>query len=84
MKSLFAIIGPIAFLWIGCHHSGDGYISFNEDIRPILNEKCLRCHGGVKANGGFSLLFEEDAFGETESGKPAIVPGHHQRSELYQ
>ena len=57
-------------------------IDFNAQIRPILNEHCLPCHGGVKASGGFSLLFEEDAFVDTHSGEPAIVPGHPQQSEL--
>jgi len=33
--------------------------------------------------GGFSLLLEEFAFRTTESGKPAIVRGNHQKSELY-
>ena len=58
-------------------------ISFNDDIRPILNDNCLACHGGVKQLGGFSLLFPETAFAETESGKVAIIPGNHQKSELY-
>jgi hypothetical protein len=58
-------------------------ISFNDQVRPILNDNCLVCHGGVKQLGGFSLLFPETAFGETESGKPAIVPGNHKKSELY-
>lgn len=58
-------------------------ISFNDQIRPILNENCLVCHGGVRQLGGFSLLFPETAFAETESGKVAIVPGNHNKSELY-
>tara|TARA_R110002050_G_scaffold283119_3_gene431347 strand:- start:1429 stop:1857 length:429 start_codon:yes stop_codon:yes gene_type:complete len=28
-----------------------------------------------KKNGGLSLLFKEDAFAGTESGKPTIIPG---------
>ena len=67
-----------------CHYSDDDKISYNRDIRPIFNQKCLSCHGGVKQSGGFSLLFEEDAFAATESGKPAIIPGHPTKSELMQ
>lgn len=33
--------------------------------------------------GGFSLLFEEEAFDTTDSGKSAIVPGNHRVSEMY-
>ena len=59
-------------------------VSYNRDIRPIFNAQCLACHGGVKKSGGFSLLFPEDALeGKTESGKAAIVPGKHGKSELY-
>ncbi|MEL7341637.1 MAG: c-type cytochrome domain-containing protein, partial [Bacteroidota bacterium] len=63
--------------------SPNASISFNEDVRPILNQHCLRCHGGVKQSGGFSLLFEEDAFQPTDSDKPAIVRGKPEASELY-
>ena len=33
--------------------------------------------------GGFSLLFEEEAFDTIESGKFAIVAGKHRSSEMY-
>lgn len=58
-------------------------ISYNRDIRPIINQKCIACHGGVKQSGGFSLLFREDALGPTDSGEPAIIPGKAHKSELY-
>ena len=57
-------------------------IDFNTQIRPILNNKCITCHGGVKQSGGFSLLFPEEALRPNESGKPAIVPGHPGKSEM--
>ena len=57
-------------------------ISFNSQIRPMLNENCLACHGGVKEAGGFSLLFEEDALRTNESGLAAIVRGEADSSEL--
>lgn len=58
------------------------HIDFNTDIRPIINNKCITCHGGVKQSGGFSLLFPADALVPNESGKPAIVPGKPEKSEL--
>lgn len=57
-------------------------VDFSTEIKPILNKHCISCHGGVKKNGGFSLLFEEEALAATESGHPAIVPGSASSSEL--
>lgn len=57
-------------------------VDFSTQIKPILNNKCITCHGGVKQNGGFSLLFQEDVFAKTKSGKPAIIPGDAANSEL--
>lgn len=71
-------------LFSQCQLTEGDAVSFNHDIRPILNKHCLSCHGGVRQSGGFSLLFEEEAFADTESGKPAIVPGRHGKSEMYQ
>lgn len=58
-------------------------VDFNEEIRPILNARCMSCHGGVKKSGGLSLLTREDALQQGESGKNAIVPGNAEESELY-
>lgn len=57
-------------------------ISYNEEIRPIFNKKCIVCHGGVKKNGNFSLLFPEEAFSKGKSGKLAIIPFDAENSEL--
>jgi Protein of unknown function (DUF1549)/Protein of unknown function (DUF1553)/Planctomycete cytochrome C len=57
-------------------------VDFNTEVKPIINAKCITCHGGVRAKGGFSLLFREDAFVKTESGRPAIVPGDPDHSEM--
>lgn len=58
-------------------------VDFNADIRPILNERCVSCHGGVKRSGGFGLVFRENALKETENGKIGIVPGKPTQSEMY-
>jgi len=57
-------------------------VSFNRDIRPIFTRSCITCHGGIKEGGGISLVYREKALGKGESGKPAIVPGKPELSEL--
>jgi len=76
---LFAIFAVLLFAQ-SCKNSEQ--VDFSTQIKPILNNKCITCHGGVKKNGGFSVLFEEEAFADTKSGKPAIIPGDASGSEL--
>ncbi|MCB0852442.1 MAG: DUF1549 domain-containing protein, partial [Bacteroidetes bacterium] len=79
---LFFTFGLIGLLQTESCSVFEETVSYNRDIRPILNKNCLSCHGGVKESGGFSLLFEEDALGPTESGVPAIIPGDPEGSEM--
>ena len=58
-------------------------VDFSADVKPLLNRKCLSCHGGVKKKGDYSLLFQEEAMGKGASGRPAIIPGDPENSELY-
>ena len=57
-------------------------VSFNEDIRPILNERCVNCHGGIRRQGNLSLLFRHEALAPAESGARAVVPFVSSESEL--
>jgi len=56
-------------------------IDFARDVQPILG-KCVKCHGGVKKNGGLSVLSRELILAETESGEPALVEGDAEASYL--
>jgi hypothetical protein len=60
----------------------DSKIDYNTQVKPILNKKCIACHGGVKREAEFSLLFRQEALAKAESGKYAIVPGDAAHSEL--
>ncbi len=57
-------------------------IDYNTQVKPILNKKCITCHGGVKRKAGFSLLFRPEALAKSESGKFAIIPGDPDHSEM--
>ena len=74
-------IGTTTILSCNTSQSTAG-IQFNEDIRPIINEKCISCHGGVKESGQLSFLTRTEALDTTESGRPSIIPGHPDSSEL--
>lgn len=67
-------------LTIGCGKRKP--VDYSTEVKPILNKHCISCHGGVKQNGGFSVLFREEALGNTKSGHPAIIPGDAKRSEF--
>ena len=75
---VFVLAGASFLVW----NQQAGGIDFNAEIRPILNKKCITCHGGVKRSGGFSLLFRTEALSPNESGHRAIVPGDVSASEM--
>jgi Protein of unknown function (DUF1549)/Protein of unknown function (DUF1553)/Planctomycete cytochrome C len=57
-------------------------VEFSRDIRPILNQNCVACHGGVRQKNGVSFIFREEALGTGKSGRPTIVPGNPDASEF--
>jgi len=64
------------------HRRSENEVHFSRDIRPILNQSCMPCHGGVRQKNGVSFLFREEALGTGKSGKRTIVPGKPDESEL--
>jgi hypothetical protein len=57
-------------------------VDFAREVQPLLAARCFKCHGGVKQQAGLSLLFRSEALAPTRAGKPAIVPGKPEESEL--
>ena len=59
-------------------------IEFNRDIRPLLSDRCFRCHGPDAAHreAGLRLDRRENAIADRD-GNPAIVPGKPEAGELW-
>ncbi len=59
-------------------------LDFNSQIKPILADRCFKCHGPDenKVDAGLQLTSFKKATALLESGKRAIVPFKPQESEL--
>ena len=80
---LLVLSGMLVYSISSCS-SAEHQVSFANDIRPILKNKCMTCHGGVAQQGGLSFLFEEHLYKQLKTGKKAVVPGNAAKSEIYQ
>ncbi|MEE3177182.1 MAG: PSD1 and planctomycete cytochrome C domain-containing protein [Verrucomicrobiota bacterium] len=76
MKALFYIQ---AFTFLAT--SGAIAVDFNKDIKPILETRCVSCHGIEKKKGDLDLSNLLSANKGGENG-PAISPGKPEESEL--
>src|SRR3984957_3699151 len=81
-----ALVGGGLVTWRGLDPLRDRWfgeeVSFRRDIRPILNQNCVVCHGGVRQKNGVSFIFRKEALGVGKSGRPTIAPGRPDASEL--
>ncbi|MEC8801121.1 MAG: PSD1 and planctomycete cytochrome C domain-containing protein, partial [Planctomycetota bacterium] len=59
-------------------------ISFQRDIRPILSDHCLKCHGpdASAREASLRLDIEDSALQGGDSGVAALTPGKPDQSEL--
>jgi Protein of unknown function (DUF1553)/Protein of unknown function (DUF1549)/Planctomycete cytochrome C len=73
-------------------NSSDGHVlpdvvSYNFQIRPVLSDKCFKCHGpdANKRQASLRLDIADSAYGPLKETKGAfaIVPGKPDESELY-
>ena len=75
------IAAKFAFVKSQNRHGPADNVDFFRDVKPLLENRCVDCHRGVKAKGGLRLDSAEFARKGGESG-PAFEAGHVQASEL--
>jgi hypothetical protein len=83
------LLGLISTIFLNCstdRTSGQD-ITYNTHIRPILSDKCFKCHGpdANKRKSGYRLDTEEGAFAALKDFKDkyGIVAGHPEKSDLF-
>lgn len=81
-KTFWVIFVLASFVFFAACMLTGKKVDYNTEVKPIFNKSCITCHGGVKRQSGFSLLFRTDALAKNKSGKPAIIPGNPDSSEL--
>jgi hypothetical protein len=78
-------------VWTSCAPSSDraipGQLSYNFHVRPILSDRCFKCHGpdAKQRKAGLRLDTEEGLYGRLreDSSARVIVAGSPERSELF-
>ncbi|MDP6357778.1 MAG: DUF1549 domain-containing protein, partial [Planctomycetota bacterium] len=79
------LLAGALMLRVGCAQAEN--IKFNQDIRPILSDRCFLCHGRAAKDRKAHLRLDqadgpEGAY-RTHKGKTAIVPGSTGKSQLW-
>ena len=79
----------IALVTLGCVAlplgAADSSIQFNRDIRPILSDNCMACHGpdNQARKAGLRLDTADGLFEKTPKRSPAVVAGRPDQSALW-
>ena len=58
-------------------------VSFSEDVFPIIQSRCINCHGGDRTEADLVLRSYEDLMAGGESGQ-VVIPGDAENSLLVQ
>src|SRR5882724_5516043 len=78
MRYLLALLAMAA--------AGQGAVSFNRDIRPIMSDTCFRCHGPDKnaRMAGLRLDIRDEAIKARKPDVIPIIPGDPEHSAIIQ
>ncbi|HMJ88701.1 MAG TPA: PSD1 and planctomycete cytochrome C domain-containing protein [Candidatus Acidoferrum sp.] len=74
----------IAFPLFAAFALGAETIDFKKQVQPILEQRCIECHGEKKQKSGIRFDRKSSVFKPGDSGKPAVIPGKSSDSLLLQ
>ena len=83
-----SLVAAVALCCVAC--TGEAFaqskqtIRFDQQVRPILSNHCWSCHGLDEGSrqGNLRLDVRDNAVAAGDTGEPAIVPGHPEKSQL--
>lgn len=58
-----------------------GEVSFADDVLPIIESRCVKCHGGDKIEEGLLMRTYDEIMAGSENG-PIVVPGDTVNSSM--
>jgi uncharacterized membrane protein len=92
MKARFTINFCLCLLFcatvliVGCLDIGSkkrGSVSFVDDVKPILQTHCIRCHNDETIMAGLNMMNREQIMKGSDRG-PILIPGQPDKSLLYE
>ena len=83
MKPIFTY-NLILLLLSSLTNIADAQVSFVRQVAPILNGRCIGCHGERTNLGRYRAQTFQNLMKSGTSGKAAIVAGKPEKSKLYQ
>jgi len=76
------LVLAVSLSWAQESNSRPAVALFSEHVRPVLEKRCLPCHGGAAKRSGFDLSTRESLLRGGDRG-PAVIPGDPKGSMLY-
>jgi hypothetical protein len=91
-KHIFIVFAILTFVLTACgggatpiptNASSNTLVSFKNDVEPILQNRCINCHGGTQARMGLAFDSYDSLMAGSNNG-PVIIPGDPNGSRLIQ
>jgi hypothetical protein len=75
----------VAIMLAGCGKKGPEPVSYQQQIQPVLNARCVACHGAENPAANIVLTSYDNLVKSRilPGKKPLVIPGNYLKSWLY-